>query len=85
MLNKRLLAVRPSISSLFFFPSSAPVTVFPAASYHIRTMATTNGDLEPKDIEQEAQRLANGHSKVNAWSDPGRAAFDFRSKSSQLP
>ena len=31
------------------------------------------------DIEHEAQQLSNGNVKVNNWSAPGPAAFDFRS------
>jgi len=48
-------------------------------------MSTPNGQpaLKTKHIEEEAHHIANGESKVNAWSDPGRAAFDFRSMHAQ--
>ncbi|KAK3675616.1 hypothetical protein LTR78_004700 [Recurvomyces mirabilis] len=44
-------------------------------------MATTNGGaaIEQYTIEKEAQHLSNGDVKVNSWSAPGPAAFDFRS------
>lgn len=50
-------------------------------------MSTTNGEpaLKRKHIEQEAKHIANGDSKINAWSDPGRAAFDFRSDITTTP
>lgn len=45
-----------------------------------------------QSIEAEAKHLANGSVKVNNWSSPGVAAFDFRSaydvhpvSSSRLP
>ncbi|KAK1085896.1 hypothetical protein LTR33_001827, partial [Friedmanniomyces endolithicus] len=31
------------------------------------------------DVEKEAHHLANGKVEVNNWSQPGPAAFDFRS------
>ena len=43
----------------------------------------TNGTAPAMDkhtIEKEAQHLSNGDVKVNNWSAPGPAAFDFRSK-----
>lgn len=45
---------------------------------------TTNGEapLNPHKVEAEAQHLSNGSDvQVNAWSEPGPAAFDFRSMS----
>jgi len=47
-------------------------------------MATTNGTpaLQKDDIEKEAEHIVNGADKdvaVNNWSQPGPAAFDFRS------
>ncbi|KAK4560870.1 hypothetical protein LTR86_005450 [Recurvomyces mirabilis] len=44
-------------------------------------MATTNGApaIEQHRIEKEAHHLSNGDVKVNNWSAPGPAAFDFRS------
>ncbi|KAK4545631.1 hypothetical protein LTR36_002584 [Oleoguttula mirabilis] len=44
-------------------------------------MATTNEApaLEQHAIEKEAQHQANGDVNVNSWSQPGPAAFDFRS------
>jgi threonine aldolase len=45
-------------------------------------MVTATNDapaLAQHDIEQEAQHQSNGTAKVNNWSHPGPAAFDFRS------
>ena len=41
----------------------------------------TNGEvaLQPEAVEKEAHHLSNGEAKVNNWSEPGSAAFDFRS------
>ena len=42
--------------------------------------ATNNAPaLAQHDIEQEAHHQSNGNTKVNNWSHPGPAAFDFRS------
>jgi len=49
-------------------------------------MVTATNDapaLAQHDIEQEAHHQANGNTKVNNWSHPGPAAFDFRSTSYQ--
>jgi threonine aldolase len=42
----------------------------------------TNGApvISQQTVEKEAQHLSNGDVKVNNWSSPGPAAFDFRSK-----
>lgn len=40
---------------------------------------STNGSLQSKEMEKEAQHLSNGDVAVNNWSHPGPAAFDFRS------
>jgi threonine aldolase len=45
-------------------------------------MVTATNDapaLAQHDIEQEAQHQSNGNTKINNWSHPGPAAFDFRS------
>ncbi|KAK8213526.1 hypothetical protein M8818_002828 [Zalaria obscura] len=43
-------------------------------------MASTNGTvLDKKSMEHTAHDLSNGTVKVNNWSSPGPAAFDFRS------
>jgi len=45
-------------------------------------MVTATNDapaLAQHDIEQEAHHQSNGNAKVNNWSHPGPAAFDFRS------
>ena len=45
-------------------------------------MVTASNDapaLAQHDIEQEAHHQSNGNTKVNNWSHPGPAAFDFRS------
>ncbi|KAK5127008.1 hypothetical protein LTR85_008367 [Meristemomyces frigidus] len=44
-------------------------------------MATTNGApaLEQQAVQKEAQHQANGDVAINNWSQPGPAAFDFRS------
>jgi threonine aldolase len=45
-------------------------------------MVTATNDapaLAQYDVEQEAHHQANGNTKVNNWSHPGPAAFDFRS------
>ncbi|KAK0255633.1 hypothetical protein LTR91_002558 [Friedmanniomyces endolithicus] len=43
----------------------------------------SNGNGEPAlaqhDVKKEAHHLANGKVEVNNWSQPGPAAFDFRS------
>jgi len=39
---------------------------------------STNG-ISKDGIEATAQHLNNGAVKVNNWSQPGPAAFDFRS------
>ena len=52
-------------------------------------MATTNGEAAPvmdkQQVKDEAHHLINGTSngdvQVNNWSEPGPAAFDFRSTS----
>lgn len=41
--------------------------------------------LDPQRVHEEAQHLTNGAVKVNNWSQPGPAAFDFRSMSLQPP
>jgi len=45
-------------------------------------MASSNGApaLAQQHVQDEAHHLANGDVKVNNWSQPGPAAFDFRSK-----
>nr|POF12762.1 aldolase vrtj [Quercus suber] len=35
--------------------------------------------LQQQEVREEAQHLTNGSTKVNHWSQPGPAAFDFRS------
>lgn len=54
-------------------------------TYSSRAMATFNGApaLEQSAIEKEAQHQANGDVSVNNWSQPGPAAFDFRSEHRQ--
>ena len=47
-------------------------------------MATTNGGpaLQKEEVEKEANHIVNCADKdvsVNNWSQPGPAAFDFRS------
>lgn len=45
-------------------------------------MVTATNDapaLAQHDIEHEAHHQSNGNAKVNNWSHPGPAAFDFRS------
>ncbi|KAF2769544.1 hypothetical protein EJ03DRAFT_272222 [Teratosphaeria nubilosa] len=43
-------------------------------------MATNSASAQQQQaIEREAQHIANGDVKVNNWSSPGPAAFDFRS------
>ncbi|EMC93544.1 hypothetical protein BAUCODRAFT_245092 [Baudoinia panamericana UAMH 10762] len=43
-------------------------------------MATDGASpLAQNAVEHEAKHLANGHISVNNWSQPGPAAFDFRS------
>ncbi|KAK3686590.1 hypothetical protein LTR37_019651 [Vermiconidia calcicola] len=42
----------------------------------------TNGAapaLKRQRVEEEAEHISNGEVKVNNWSEPGPAAFDFRS------
>ncbi|PSK42221.1 hypothetical protein B9Z65_4135 [Elsinoe australis] len=41
-------------------------------------MTATNG-ISSSEIEAQAKHLTNGDVKVNNWSQPGPAAFDFRS------
>ncbi|KAF4547609.1 Aldolase-like protein [Elsinoe fawcettii] len=41
-------------------------------------MATTNG-ISKDSIEAQAKNITNGDVKINNWSQPGPAAFDFRS------
>ena len=50
----------------------------------IRRSMATNG-LSQEGIEKTAQKLSNGDVKVNNWSAPGPAAFDFRSTLRQSP
>ena len=53
-----------------------------------RTMVTATNDapaLAQHDIEQEAHHQSNGTAKVNNWSHPGPAAFDFRSMPDHHP
>jgi len=44
--------------------------------------SNSNGEpaMAQHDVEKEAHHLANGKVEVNNWSQPGPAAFDFRSK-----
>ncbi|KAH0106549.1 hypothetical protein KCU66_g13819, partial [Aureobasidium melanogenum] len=35
--------------------------------------------ITQEGVEKAAKDLSNGHIKVNNWSAPGGAAFDFRS------
>lgn len=37
--------------------------------------------MAQQDVEKTAKHLADGGAKVNNWSQPGPAAFDFRSTS----
>jgi len=56
---------------------------FPLSSNACRTMASnSNGEpaMAKHEVEKEAHHLANGKVEVNNWSQPGPAAFDFRSK-----
>ena len=40
----------------------------------------STGILKKEDVAEEAKHVSNGEVKVhNNWSDPGPAAFDFRS------
>jgi len=36
--------------------------------------------LAQQSVQKEAEHLAKGDVTVNNWSQPGSAAFDFRSK-----
>lgn len=46
-----------------------------------RTMASNGAPaLTQQSVHKEAEGIANGEVKVNNWSQPGPAAFDFRSK-----
>lgn len=48
-------------------------------------MATNGASaLEQKTVEEEAQHLSNGDVKINNWSHPGSAAFDFRSEQPKM-
>jgi hypothetical protein len=51
-------------------------------STRARNMVTASNNapaFAQHDVEQEAHHQSNGTAKVNNWSQPGPAAFDFRS------
>lgn len=60
------------------FVSSYAVNILPV-SRRPSERAMSNTALKPEEVEKEGKHLANGDAKVNNWSDPGVAAFDFRS------
>ena len=64
-----------------FFPLHRPLALL-LTQRRTRAMATAaNGTaaVRQKYAEGEAAHVGNGGAKINAWSSPGRAAFDFRS------
>ena len=92
MLTVSALRPRPSICS-YIQSSRCTASAFTVRiSHHTsrprcvsvlrqRTMATNAAPaLRPQAVEEEAQHLSNGDVKVNNWSRPGPAAFDFRSQ-----
>lgn len=92
----RAAVIRPSTLATYRALSASRFPVFLSKgepqlqshrlTYSIRAMATNGAPaLERKQVEQEANHLGNGDVKVNNWSQPGPAAFDFRSMYRRAP
>ncbi|KAF2225464.1 pyridoxal phosphate-dependent transferase [Elsinoe ampelina] len=73
----RALLARSRSRSLRSF-NPAPYTKSRTFTFSPAVMATTNG-ISKDSIEAQAKHITNGDVKVNNWTHPGPAAFDFRS------
>lgn len=80
-LHMLLSRIQRSSRSSSLYRISKRSDIPPIPSKHFHTMgAIEEPVLSQPSVEKEAHRLSNGSVKVNSWSSPGPAAFDFRSK-----